>query len=116
MANKSGHRRFGSVRRRRSGRWQARYQGLDGLIRSAPRTFDSKRSAEQWLTLMEGRILRGEWQPPEQSKMMFGGKVGAGFTGAGNSTSRSVSPGRLSWDIRSGASSRWCTPLAIPSG
>jgi hypothetical protein len=73
MANKTGHRRFGSVRRRRSGRWQARYQGPDGLTRSAPRTFDSKRSAEQWLTLMEGRILRGEWQPPEQSKIMFGG-------------------------------------------
>ena len=73
MANKTGHRRFGSVRRRRSGRWQARYQGLDGLTRSAPWTFDSKRSAEQWLTLMEGRILRVEWQPPEQSKIMFGG-------------------------------------------
>ena len=73
MANKTGHRRFGSVRRRRSGRWQARYQGPDGLTRSAQRTFDSKRSAEQWLTLMEGRILRGEWQPPEQSKIMFGG-------------------------------------------
>ena len=73
MANKAGHRRFGSVRRRRSGRWQARYQGPDGLTRSAPMTFNSKRSAEQWLTLMEGRILRGEWQPPEQSKIMFGG-------------------------------------------
>ena len=73
MANKAGHRRFGSVRRRRSGRWQARYQGPDGLTRSAPMTFDSKRSAEQWLTLIEGRILRGEWQPPEQSKIMFGG-------------------------------------------
>jgi hypothetical protein len=72
MANKPGHRRFGSVRRRRSGRWQARYQGPDGLTRSAPRTFDSKRSAEQWLTLMEGRMLRGGWQPPEQSKIMFG--------------------------------------------
>jgi hypothetical protein len=36
-------------------------------------TFNSKRSAEQWLTLMEGRILRKEWQPPEQSKIMFGG-------------------------------------------
>ena len=73
MANKTGHRRFGSVRRCRSGRWQARYQGPDGLTRSAPRTFDSKWSAEHWLTLMEGRILRGEWQPPEQSKIMFGG-------------------------------------------
>ena len=73
MANKAGHRRFGSVRRRRSGRWQARYQGPDGLTRSAPRTFDSKRSAEQWLTLMEGRMLRGGWQPPEQSKVLFSG-------------------------------------------
>jgi integrase len=71
MANQIGHRRFGSVRRRSSGRWQARYQGPDGLTRSAPMTFDSKRSAEQWLTLMEGRILRGEWQPPDQSKVMF---------------------------------------------
>jgi hypothetical protein len=49
------------------------YQGRDGLTRSAPTTFDSKRSAEPRLTLMEGRILRGEWQPPEQSKIMFGG-------------------------------------------
>jgi excisionase family DNA binding protein len=72
MANKTGHRRFGSVHRRSSGRWQARYEGPDGLTRSAQMTFDSKRSAEQWLTLMEGRILRGEWQPPEQSKIIFG--------------------------------------------
>jgi hypothetical protein len=49
------------------------YQGRDGLTRSAPTTFDSKRSAEPRLTLMEGRILRGEWQPPEQSKIMFCG-------------------------------------------
>ncbi len=49
------------------------YQGRDGLTRSAPTTFDSKRSAEPRLTLMERRILRGEWQPPEQSKIMFCG-------------------------------------------
>ena len=65
MANKAGHRRFGSVRRRSSGRWQARYQGPDGLTRSANDTFDSKRSAEQWLTLVESRILTGEWRPPK---------------------------------------------------
>ena len=73
MANKPGHRRFGSVRKRSSGQWQARYQGPDGLTRSAPRTFKSKRSAQQWLTLMESRILGAEWQPPEQSKVLFGG-------------------------------------------
>jgi hypothetical protein len=49
------------------------YQGPHGLTRSAPRTFDSKRSAEPWLTLLEGRILRVEWQPPEQGKIMFCG-------------------------------------------
>jgi integrase len=72
MANKAGHRRFGSVRRRSSGRWQARYQGPDGLTRSANDTFDSKRSAEQWLTLVESQILTGEWRPPEHGQVMFG--------------------------------------------
>ena len=33
MANKDGHRRFGNVRERASGRWQARYPGPDGLLR-----------------------------------------------------------------------------------
>jgi hypothetical protein len=56
-----------------SGRWQARYQGPDGLTRSAPRTFDNKRSAEQWLTLMEGWILTSGVPSAEQSKVMFGG-------------------------------------------
>ncbi len=72
MANRTGHRRFGSVRKRSSGRWQARYQGPDGRTRSAPDTFDSKRSAEQWLTLVESRILRGDWRAPEPGKVMFG--------------------------------------------
>jgi hypothetical protein len=88
MTNKSGHRRFGGVRRRSSGRWQARCQGPDGLTRSAHMTFDGKRSAEQWLTLMEGRVLRGEWEPPEQSKIMFGGCDPLG----GGSTARAADP------------------------
>jgi len=41
MANKRDHRRFGNVRKLQSGRWQARYQGPDGLMRSAPETFGS---------------------------------------------------------------------------
>ncbi len=71
MANTRGHRRFGNVRKRGS-RYQVRYQGPDGRTRSAGATFDSKRSAEQWLTLMESRILRGEWHAPERSKVLFG--------------------------------------------
>jgi hypothetical protein len=48
--NKTSHRRFGSVRRRSSGRWQARYQGSDGLTRSAQRTLSglSNPPSEGW--------------------------------------------------------------------
>jgi integrase len=69
MANKDGHRRFGNVRERGSGRWQARYPGPDGLMRNAPNTFPSKRDAEQWLTLTEAAILKGEWVDPLLGKI-----------------------------------------------
>ncbi|KAA9160881.1 site-specific integrase [Amycolatopsis acidicola] len=72
MANKKTHRRFGAVRRLASGQWQARYHGPDGLRHPAPRTFASKREAEQWLSVVEAEILRGEWQNPELSKIPFG--------------------------------------------
>ena len=65
MANQPGHRRFGNVRRRASGRFQARYPGPDGLMRTAPHTFTTKRDAEQWLTVTESEILRGEWVDPQ---------------------------------------------------
>jgi hypothetical protein len=69
MANKGGHRRFGNVRQRESGRWQARYPGPDGLMRSAPNTFATKRDAEQWLTVTEAAMLRGEWIDPLLGKI-----------------------------------------------
>jgi integrase len=69
MANKDGHRRFGNVRQRGSGRWQARYPGPDGQMRSAPKTFPSKRDAEQWLTVTEAAMLRGDWIDPLLGKV-----------------------------------------------
>jgi integrase len=69
MANKDGHRRFGNVRQRSSGRWQARYPGPDGLMRPAPNTFATKRDAEQWLTVTEAAMLRGDWIDPLLSKI-----------------------------------------------
>ena len=71
MPNKSGHRRFGNVRRRESGRWQARYPGPDGRLRSAPTTFATKRDAEQWLTVAESRMIRGDWIDPQRSSVRF---------------------------------------------
>ncbi|RZU73463.1 site-specific recombinase XerC [Micromonospora kangleipakensis] len=66
---KGRKRRFGSVRKLPSGAWQARYTGADGLPRKAPTTFDTKRSAEQWLVEMEAELLRGEWLDPDAGKV-----------------------------------------------
>src|ERR1039457_2671355 len=62
-------RRFGRVRQLASGRWQARYQGPDGLDRPAPETFASKTDAEVWLTLKEAEIRNGDWINPDDGKV-----------------------------------------------
>lgn len=62
---KKAKRSFGNTRQLASGRWQARYPGPDGIVRSAPNTFDRKRDAEVWLTLKEAEIRRGEWVNPD---------------------------------------------------
>jgi excisionase family DNA binding protein len=42
---------FGSIGRRESGNYQARYRGPDGRMHSAPMTFARKSDAERWLAL-----------------------------------------------------------------
>jgi hypothetical protein len=65
-------RRFGRVRELPSGRWQATYKGPDSIDRPAPHTFDSKTSAERWLTLTEAAIIQGEWIDPDAGRVLFG--------------------------------------------
>ena len=66
MPNSKGRRRrFGSIRRLPSGRYQARYSGPDGVDRPADDTFDTRAEAEDWLTLKEAEILEGEWIDPD---------------------------------------------------
>ena len=67
-----GKRRFGRVRELPSGRWQARYKGPDGIDRPAPYTFESKTSAERWLTLTEAEIIQGGWIDPAAGRVLFG--------------------------------------------
>jgi integrase len=68
----AGKRRFGRVRELPSGRWQARYKGPDGIDRPAPQTFDSKTSAERWLTVIEAEVIQGEWINPDAGRVLFG--------------------------------------------
>ncbi|HZN76278.1 MAG TPA: tyrosine-type recombinase/integrase [Micromonosporaceae bacterium] len=72
MANRKDHRRFGNVRQRASGRWQARYIGPDGLTRAAPHTFETEKQALKWLTVVEAEIIRGVWVPPEAGEVNLG--------------------------------------------
>jgi integrase len=72
MPNKQGHRRFGNVRRLPSGRYQVRYPGPDGHLRSHPQTFDRKGDAERALSLIEAQMIAGEWTDPQRGKARLG--------------------------------------------
>ena len=69
MANKSGHRRFGNIRQLPSGRYQVRYRGPDGQLRSHAETFARKSDAERALMLIEAEIAQGSWTDPDRAKV-----------------------------------------------
>ncbi|NUS44434.1 MAG: site-specific integrase [Mycobacteriaceae bacterium] len=62
-------RSFGSVRQLQSGRYQARYTGPDGLLHKAPRTFETKKAAQQWLSTTEVQMFQGGWIDPKRSRI-----------------------------------------------
>src|SRR6266436_2159023 len=64
-------RHFGNIRKLPSGRYQARYRGPDGILRSAPHTFTRKGDAARWLTFMEAEINRGDWLDPDLARVPF---------------------------------------------
>ncbi|MGI9006623.1 MAG: tyrosine-type recombinase/integrase [Streptosporangiaceae bacterium] len=66
-----GKRHFGNIRKRTSGRYQARYRGPDGSLRSAPFTFERKSDAARWLALKEAEIRRGDWIDPDAATVLF---------------------------------------------
>jgi integrase len=69
----TGQRRyFGNIRRRESGRYQARYRAPNGRLLSAPNTFARKADAARWLMLKEAETHRGEWVDPEHAGVSFG--------------------------------------------
>lgn len=64
-------RRFGAVRRYRSGRWTASYIDPTGLRRRAPDTFETKSDAEIWLSQVEADISRKDWRDPDAGAVNF---------------------------------------------
>lgn len=56
-------RRFGSIRKLPSGRYQASFQTPDGKRESAPETFRTAADAARYLDRMQQEIERGHWLP-----------------------------------------------------
>lgn len=65
-------RRFGSVRKLPSGRWQASYVAVDGTRRSARDTFRTKTDADRWLASVETDQVRGHWVDDAAGRVPFG--------------------------------------------
>jgi hypothetical protein len=80
VANKDRHRRFGNVRMRESGRFQIRYPGPDGRMRTGPETYERKGDAERALVLIEAQMSAGEWTDPERAKIKLGDYAPAWIT------------------------------------
>ncbi|WP_234323089.1 tyrosine-type recombinase/integrase [Streptomyces bikiniensis] len=64
-------RSFGAIRRLPSGRWQARYPGVDGVLRAAPETYETKREAEIFLAQVQADQARGDWIDPTAGEVLF---------------------------------------------
>ncbi|MFC5719601.1 tyrosine-type recombinase/integrase [Streptomyces gamaensis] len=72
MANNKGKRRtFGAVRKLPSGRYQARYPGPDGVMRPAPRTFETFPDADDWLAEQQTEIRHNRWTDPDAGAVNF---------------------------------------------
>lgn len=56
-------RRFGSIRRTSSGRYQARFIDPGGQRQNAPELFRTESDAARWLDRVEDKIKRGHWLP-----------------------------------------------------
>jgi len=72
MPNKDGHRRFGNVRKLPSGRYQIRYPGPDGQLRTGPETYARKTDADNALVIIEAQLTSGDWTDPERGKVKLG--------------------------------------------
>src|ERR1019366_2102151 len=80
MADREGHRRFGNVRKLPSGRYQIRYPGPDGRLRTGPETYMRKGDADKALVLIEGQLASGNWADPERGKVRLGDYAAAWIT------------------------------------
>lgn len=70
-APRTSRRRFGSIRKLPSGRFQARYRDETGAEYAAPETFANKTDADRWLATIQADMLRGQWVEPRSGQVVL---------------------------------------------
>jgi hypothetical protein len=74
LHNKEGaempaRRSFGSLRKLKPVRFQAKYSGLDGQRHTAPSTISTKMDADAWLAQRLSEMSRSVWESPQAFKV-----------------------------------------------
>ena len=72
MANRAGRRQFGWVRRCHLVATRRVTSVLMAYGDLAPKTYPNKTDAQNWLTLREADLLRGDWTDPELGRVELG--------------------------------------------
>src|SRR4051794_16716521 len=116
----TARRRFGSLRKLPSGRWQVRYLGPDGGTRVAPTTFATKTEAALYLAAVEVDMARGTWLDPVRGEVRLreyaeawiaqrrcaagaGGSDFGHLSALAEGVDRSRARGRLGWTDHAGS-------------
>ncbi|MCF2526612.1 tyrosine-type recombinase/integrase [Yinghuangia soli] len=68
---KQNRRRFGTIRRLPSGKYQARYTGPDGIRYDAPDLFETFDDADDWLAAKQTEISQKDWRDPDAGAVEF---------------------------------------------
>ncbi len=59
------------MRKLPSGRYQARYLDLNGIVRPAPQTFETGAEADAWLAVTRAELNNNDWRDPNASAVNF---------------------------------------------
>lgn len=68
---RSAKRTFGNITQIKSGRWQVKYTGPDGVRHYAPHTFATRIDAEAFIVATRKQMNRGEWSDDEAEQVTF---------------------------------------------
>ena len=90
---------FADIRKLSSGRYQIRYPGPDGRMRTGPDTYARSGDAQRALTFIEAHMVAGEWADPNRGKVRLGGYAARWIAQRGQAAQRRAEGGQATQSI-----------------